>query len=358
MADYQEWHVVRPEGLAARILSVTIGFTVACLVVVGLRVWLRLKLSTFGTEDYLMCAGVTLNMVHNAVVMYGTFTGIGSPDSKLNTATMIEGAKAIVLWQIFYVSGSLFIKASICATLVRIATRRRFICTLYGLVAMSAVSTLIAILAVLVRCRPVAASWDPSLGSCLDQTIIITLTYVVSVINIINDFAVAIIPVFMLWNIQMRRRLKVLTILILGLGILASTATIIRMPYSSAYNNPVNLLQIDNIMSENVGNIILWTVVECGMGIIAGSLPMLRQLFKGLAKELSNKDDTYALRARSGTMVLGHGRSRSDRESPPGTETDSTHGIIKTTRIDVTAASMQSSARARDNSMGAGGSMA
>lgn len=32
-------------------------------------------------------------MVHNAVVMYGTFTGIGSPDSKLNTAIMIEGAK-------------------------------------------------------------------------------------------------------------------------------------------------------------------------------------------------------------------------------------------------------------------------
>ncbi|KXH30254.1 hypothetical protein CNYM01_04176 [Colletotrichum nymphaeae SA-01] len=292
MADYQEWHAVRPEGLAARILSVTIGFTVACLVVVGLRVWLRLKLSTFGTEDYLMCAGVTLNMVHNAVVMYGTFTGIGSPDSKLNTAIMIEGAKAIVLWQIFYVSGSLFIKASICATLVRIATRRRFICTL---------------------CKPVAASWDPSLGSCLDRTIIITLT--------------------------------------------ASTATIIRMPYSSAYSNPVDLL-LDNRMADNVGNIILWTIVECGMGIIAGSLPMLRQLFKGLAKELSNKDDTYALRARSGTMVLGHGRSRSDRESPPDTETDSTHGIIKTTSIDVTAASMQSSARTRDDSMGAGGSMA
>ncbi|KAK1657675.1 hypothetical protein BDP55DRAFT_708625 [Colletotrichum godetiae] len=327
MTDRQEWHAVRPEGLAARILSVTIGFTVACLLVVGSRVWLRLRLSTFGTEYYLMCAGVTLNMVHNAVVMYGTFTGIGSPDSKLNTAIMIEGAKAIVLWQIFYVSGSLLIKTSICATLVRIATRRRFICTLYGLVAMSAVSTLIAILEVLVRCKPVAASWDPSLGSCLDQTIIITLTYVVSVINIINDFAVAIIPAFMLWDIHMRRRLEVLTIFILGLGILASTATIIRMPYSSAYSNPANLLR-------NVGNIILWTVVECGMGIIAGCLPMLRQLFKGLAKELSNKDDTYALRERSGTMALGHGRSRSNRESPPDTETDSTHGIIKTTRID------------------------
>ncbi|TDZ28987.1 hypothetical protein C8035_v007289 [Colletotrichum spinosum] len=88
-------------------------------------------------------------MVHNVVVMYGTFTGIGSPDSKLNTPMMVEGAKAMVLWQIFYVSGSLLIKTSICATLIRIATHRRFKYALYGLIAMSAASTCIAVLAVL-----------------------------------------------------------------------------------------------------------------------------------------------------------------------------------------------------------------
>lgn len=58
MASLEEWHAVEPKGLAARILGVTVGFTIVCLLVVGLRVWLRLKLSTFGTEDYIMCAGV------------------------------------------------------------------------------------------------------------------------------------------------------------------------------------------------------------------------------------------------------------------------------------------------------------
>lgn len=134
--------------------------------------------------------------------------------------------KSIVLWQIFYVSGSLLIKTSICVTLIRIATQRRFVYILYGLIAMSAISTFIAILAVLVRCRPIAASWNPTLGTCLPQTIIITLTYVVSVINIINDFSVAIIPVFMLWNVQMRRKLKILTTMILGLGILYVIGTL------------------------------------------------------------------------------------------------------------------------------------
>lgn len=41
------------------------------------------------------------------------------------------------------------------------------------------------------------------------------------------------------------------------------------------------------LQSDNVGNIILWTVVECGLGIIAGSMPMLRKLVKGLSKDES-----------------------------------------------------------------------
>lgn len=70
------------------------------------------------------------------------------------------------------------------------------------------------------------------------------------------------------------------------------------MPYSSAYSNPKNLLCTLSFphrsaplsltpVSDNVGNIILWTVVECGLGIIAGSMPMLRKLVKGLSKDES-----------------------------------------------------------------------
>lgn len=70
------------------------------------------------------------------------------------------------------------------------------------------------------------------------------------------------------------------------------------MPYSSAYSNPKNLLCMLfcrhrsaplslTLFSDNVGNIILWTVVECGLGIIAGSMPMLRKLVKGLSKDES-----------------------------------------------------------------------
>ena len=39
---------------------------------------------------------------------------------------------------------------------------------------------------------------------------------------------------------------------------------------------------------DNVGNIILWTVIECDLGIIAGCMPVLRKLIKSLASDESS----------------------------------------------------------------------
>lgn len=125
-----------------------------------------------------------------------------------------------MFWQIFYVSGSLFIKASICTQLARIATARIYKIILWVLIGISIVTTLIAIVAVLARCKPVAASWNPSLGTCINQNIIVVLTYVVSGVNIATDWSVAILPVFILWNVQMRATLKRMVGFVLGLGVL------------------------------------------------------------------------------------------------------------------------------------------
>lgn len=49
----------------------------------------------------------------------------------------------------------------------------------------------------------------------------------------------------------------------------ASIASVVRTVYTDAYSSEDNYLY-------NTGKIVLWTVVECSLGIIAGSLPMLK----------------------------------------------------------------------------------
>ncbi|KAF5649628.1 integral membrane protein PTH11 [Fusarium sp. NRRL 52700] len=82
----EAWHAVKPTGLAVDLLAVTIIFTPMVIVLVGLRTWVRVTHHCFGLEDWLMCIGATLNLVHDGVVIWGSFTGIGTLESKLNTA--------------------------------------------------------------------------------------------------------------------------------------------------------------------------------------------------------------------------------------------------------------------------------
>lgn len=85
--------VLEPEKFAAAIFGVTLAFTILSANTVGLRAWFRLRSKQFGSDDYLMCTALVVNLVHNSIVMHGTFVGIGSPDDKLNTELVAEGKK-------------------------------------------------------------------------------------------------------------------------------------------------------------------------------------------------------------------------------------------------------------------------
>lgn len=53
----------------------------------------------------------------------------------------------------------------------------------------------------------------------------------------------------------------------------ASTATLVRLRYLFSYNDPSDYLY-------NIANIAIWSIIESGTGLIAGSLPALRPLLK------------------------------------------------------------------------------
>lgn len=126
----------------------------------------------------------------------------------------------MTFWQIFYISNSMFIKISICAQLLRVTDNKRIKMFLWGLIGLTVLITLVAGIIGLVRCRPLSASWDPSTGTCMDQGILSVLTYVVSGINIVVDWSVALLPVIILWNVQMHRTLKIMANVVMGIGAL------------------------------------------------------------------------------------------------------------------------------------------
>jgi hypothetical protein len=79
----------------------------------------------------------------------------------------------------------------------------------------------------------------------------------------------------MLWNVQMNRRQKSSVVGILGLGIFATAAALIRVGYLPNYGKTGDWLWDSR-------NITMWIVMECNIGIIAGNLPCLKPLFRNV----------------------------------------------------------------------------
>ncbi|ROW01998.1 hypothetical protein VMCG_05528 [Cytospora schulzeri] len=134
-------------------------------------------------------------------------------------------------------------------------------------------STLGELITFLVRC-------DPS-GGCKDsnQTIAI-LQWIGVAVFIALDIALAIVPIFIIRGLKMKKSLKLSTGLILGLGGIACLGAILRIPS-----------QIEAVGKDGknemykIGSFVLWSEIETGLGIIASCLPMMRKLLRSFDVE-------------------------------------------------------------------------
>ncbi|KAI0175038.1 hypothetical protein BJ166DRAFT_587791 [Pestalotiopsis sp. NC0098] len=271
--DGQKPAYLMPQGLSAVILAISLFFAITSLGVVSLRIWIRGRANILGWDDYFMAVGLALFLVAAGMASYDTFQGLGTPTKLIDDDMEIVGLKYVWIWQLFYMVSLVFIKNSICITLLRIAIQRAHRWALYITVALSTAVGLVGFIGMLSVCRPIQAQWEGG-GDCAPRSTVVILNYTISAGAIVTDWACAIIPACILWNAQMKRNVKLSVGIVLGLGSLASLSTIIRIPYLRYYNELGDFLY-------KVGNIVLWSVLEGGIGLIAGSLPMLRQFFKG-----------------------------------------------------------------------------
>ncbi|KAF5697606.1 integral membrane protein PTH11 [Fusarium mundagurra] len=266
---------VTPEGPGLALLIVALFFASTTTIIIALRCGIRAKHHVFAMDDSLMLIGWMLFIAVVGFVSKGTSYGLGAKDDRLNPYLFEKSAMYIWLYEVFQGSAFIFIKSSICITLLRIAIKKSHKVIVWIALGISCISAIIAIIGVFTICRPIQASWNKSAGTCSPLIVIASLTYLVSAAGVVTDWICAILPGFMLYKTQMRRASKVSICIILGLGALASVATIVRLPYIyiKYHTYPTDYFY-------HAGNSTIWSVFESGTGIIAGSLPSLRRLLK------------------------------------------------------------------------------
>ncbi|KAL8338703.1 hypothetical protein RB598_007156 [Gaeumannomyces tritici] len=322
------WNTIEPEGLAMALIVSSGLFAGLTTVIMAMRVYIRVVKRNFGTDDWMMVGGYFATLGQDIITIYGAYWGLGTRDAHLLRLNRMHGKMSLLIWQLLYALSLSLVKGSICVTLMRIATAPKYMMILKSLVVFSFTLSGVGAIVLFIQCRPLKSYWDERVpGTCIPPVFLTVLSVAASVVNVLTDFAVALIPFFLLRDVQMRPRVKFYIRAILAMGLLAGVASMVRVPFTNAYSNPNDLLY-------NTGNIVLWTIIECGLGVTAGSLPTLRAFFKKLAKNYSSGGDK-----RAGGSGPGGGRQGSRGLVTIG-QIKGRHNPVYDTELQVTVVAM------------------
>lgn len=89
-------------------------------------------------------------------------------------------------------------------------------------------ATVLGFISVVALCQPLAFYWDTTIegGWCASSGIVTAMSYLVSACAIVTDWTCSLVPCFVVWQLQMKARVKASVCGVLALGIIASAATV------------------------------------------------------------------------------------------------------------------------------------
>ncbi|KAH7402831.1 hypothetical protein BKA66DRAFT_564726 [Pyrenochaeta sp. MPI-SDFR-AT-0127] len=256
------------------LLAVNLTFMSVAILACALRCFVRVKMvKAFGRDDWLMVLALLFFIAYITSSNVGVRYGTGRHDHDLSIAGIEHARHCWFLCYLFYSVSMICSKLSIGFLLLRISIKKIHTWILYAAMFTSIVAGGTFFFVCLFQCHPVSYMWNKSTqsGTCVDTTVIAVLAYTYSVFSILSDFTFAIIPGFLVWHLQLKRRAKIALIPLITMGCVASAAVIARLPFIRYFNSPDFLWATTDIA--------IWSTVEQGLAITAGSLATLRPLF-------------------------------------------------------------------------------
>jgi hypothetical protein len=162
------------------------------------------------------------------MIGYGTFIvqgfhGLGRHIDLVKPADFIifqeaGWAQAISTHQV----GLGLLKISIALNLMRLSTWRWYIWCLWISIGFVTAYTLAMVMVLLLYCKPLYAYWDTTVvnAQCMNLDDFLNAGLANTIFNIMTDIAFAIFPIPIIWNLQMKLRIRLYVIGILSLGYL------------------------------------------------------------------------------------------------------------------------------------------
>ncbi|OAL53642.1 hypothetical protein IQ07DRAFT_314914 [Pyrenochaeta sp. DS3sAY3a] len=258
------------------VLAVAALFFVLSWLAVSLRVYVRRYImNTWGKDDSYMVVTLLVFTVYLSFQTVAAVHGTGRHRWNLRD----EDARiALMFWylcELLYVLANCLLKFAIGYFYLRVAIKRWHIWCIRLLMAGTVFFGLVYFFLVMLQCLPIHEFWNnhPASSKCLPKGPTLGITYALAAVNASADWALGILPFFIVWDLEMKRTTKLLVAGILAFAAIGSTATIVRMFYIRTLMNGPDFLYATT-------DVAIWSTVEPGIGITAGCIATLRPLVR------------------------------------------------------------------------------
>ncbi|KAK8050368.1 hypothetical protein PG994_012098 [Apiospora phragmitis] len=342
---------VNPAGTRLFIVQM-VSLALACLACV-LRVYVRIfMVRKVLVEDWMMLAAVLIYTTTSVIILHSiALGGTGLHTTQLTQQGIIVALRAWYLGEVLYVPTATLIRMSIALFLLRIAVKPWHVWTTRINIVVILVLNLVYFFLMVLQCTPPSFFWEGPArvpgahGSCIDEAVVPISTIVHSNLSAVSDWILALLPVAMLWNVQINLRTKISVAVLLSAGLVGyvgapgpNTVAVFfpRARHLTNKKNPaysagialilrasyVKEIAISADFLHDTVDVATWSVLEPALGIIAGCIATLRPLFKnfglnGLKRSKKYNSSSNKKQSHSGGSSTGAGGGASRRMTRP-----------------------------------------
>jgi len=302
----------------ASVYAVCIVLPCAASLMVLLRFFVRRSKGTaWLSDDWVILAALALTWALGIILIAGDASDVFGAHSAVDpttgadaiTSANIYDAKSYYAYVIIFILAIGLVKISVLLFYRRIFVNKGFRQISLGLLVLMILWTTAFFLARTFTCGThFTAFWEsgPAIAKYCFSYQDIEFGFAIS--DVVTDLMVLATPLHYIWQLQMSLSKKVGVSFIFLLGLLSTASAIVRLVFLTIEGFESTPGYRDVIGIDT--NVLTWSQVEAGVGIIAACLPTLRPLFMGKAPEsiinslrsaLSLNSLTSSVRRRMGT---------------------------------------------------------
>ncbi|KAF7879368.1 hypothetical protein EAF04_000564 [Stromatinia cepivora] len=269
----------------SHIIVANLVVAISATIAVFLRFVSRALIKSFAADDWLILAALPFGWGMAICTIIAVHYGLGQHAQSVPPENIVPFIQVYLASELIWACSMALIKISVLLLYVRIfGSMRYFRLLAYGFGSFTIAWAIMVVFVCTFQCLPVAYQWDKTIegGQCINSWLFFTIG---SSFDVLVDFALLILPLPAIWNLQLSILQKVSLIAIFCLGSLTCIFSLIRL---------VAVSQDKDVPDPTftLGIVAIWSTAEPCLGIVSTCLPSYKPI---ISRIFGHKEDIGSL---------------------------------------------------------------